>query len=138
MNSGKVYNTLKYKLNNDILKIIQKYNIVNLKRQYNLVIYNIKYFLSNNILVNSTFSKDRGNRFFYCLFCDKPTFLTLAYIKYCLLNSLFKRHRKDVKYIFRNVYSIIDGEGWCRQCDLVCQKKFKVVREIDKNNKLIF
>jgi hypothetical protein len=119
MNSGKVYDTLKSKLNNDIIKIIQKYNIVNVKRQYNLVKYNIR-------RINITNKKfTYGCKFFYCFICDvidwDPSF---EYLQNTWLNYNFGLFYKDIKYIVGN-------SSFCVSCFKRFEKKFEVLKQIN-------
>jgi hypothetical protein len=118
MNSGKVYNTLKYKLNNDIIKIIQRYNIINVKRQYNLVKY--------NIIVNFQIGlskKIHKCHFYYCFICDKLDWDYPNYIYSCSQNKIMRLYDKNFKRM-------------CNLCVGFFYDKVDVIREI-KQRKLI-
>ena len=74
-------------------------------------------------MLNLKYSKHNDIKFFYCLFCNNKTFMSLSFLKHCSLNFYFKKYGKDVKYIFKE-------SGWCKKCDLICQKKYNIVKEI--------
>ena len=108
--------------NNDIIKIIQRYNIFsNSKRQYKLVMYNIfnYYHLNNNLY-----------KFFYCLICDELFYESKSYMTSCVLNAGFNGEGKDVKYIFKD-------SGWCIGCNETCYRKFDLTLDIKWKVRLV-